>query len=53
MSLYSTDAPEKDEPRSDTSRIKQVNPDGGDTTDGGDDTPNPCQVKMNFDADAL
>ena len=41
QSLYSTDAPEKDEPRSDTSRIKQVNPDGGDTTDGGDDTPNP------------
>lgn len=41
QSLYTTDAPEKDEPRSDTSRIKQVNPDGGDSTDGGDDTPNP------------
>jgi len=41
QSLYTTDAPEKDEPKSDTSRIKQVNPDGGDSTDGGDDTPNP------------
>ncbi|WP_420832603.1 LTA synthase family protein [Weissella diestrammenae] len=41
QSLYSTDAPEKDQPRSDTSRMKQMNPDSGDTTDGGDDTPNP------------
>lgn len=41
QSLYETDAPEKDKPKSDTSRIQQVNPDGGDDTDGGNDTPNP------------
>ncbi len=41
QSLYETDAPEKDKPKSDTSRIQQVNPDSGDDTDGGDDTPNP------------
>ncbi|SCB81759.1 LTA synthase family protein [Weissella bombi] len=41
QSLYETDAPEKDKPKSDTSRIQQVNPDGGDDTDGGDATPNP------------
>jgi len=41
QSIYETDAPEKNEPRSDTSRIKQVNPDGGDDTDGGNNTPNP------------
>ncbi|MDR3240692.1 MAG: LTA synthase family protein [Lactobacillaceae bacterium] len=39
--LYETDAPEKDQPRSDSSRMKQVQPDSGDVTDGGDDTPNP------------
>ena len=39
--LYQTDAPEKDEPKTDTSRIQQVNPDGGDSTDGGNTKPNP------------
>lgn len=38
--MFSTDAPEKDEAKTNTSRIQQVNPDGGDSTDGGD-TPNP------------
>ncbi len=44
QNLYNTDAPEKDLPKTNTSRIQQTNPDGGDTTDGGsseDDTPNP------------
>ncbi|WP_057756513.1 LTA synthase family protein [Weissella kandleri] len=39
--LYETDAPEKNEPKSDTSRIQQQNPDGIDKHDGGSDTPNP------------
>ncbi|GAK30200.1 phosphatidylglycerol-membrane-oligosaccharide glycerophosphotransferase [Weissella oryzae SG25] len=41
VGLYQTDAPEKDEPKTNTSRIQQVNPDGGDSTDGGSNTPNP------------
>ncbi|GEA95120.1 alkaline phosphatase [Weissella viridescens] len=39
--LYKTDAPEKDQPRLNTSRIQQINPDQGDATDGGNDKPNP------------
>jgi lipoteichoic acid synthase len=40
-SLYSTDAPEVNNAKTNTSRIQQVNPDGGDASDGGDATPNP------------
>ncbi len=39
--LYQTDAPEKGAPRSNTSRLKQVNPDGSDGTSMIDKTPNP------------
>ncbi|MBM7616963.1 lipoteichoic acid synthase [Weissella uvarum] len=40
QSLYKTDAPEQNKPRSNTSRIQQVNPDQGDTSES-DDKPNP------------
>jgi len=39
--LYVTDAPQKDEPRSDTTRLKQTNPDAGATSEAGYDEPNP------------
>lgn len=42
VDLYQTDAPEKSEPRSDTSRITQQNPDDVDKHDAGaDNEPNP------------
>ncbi|MDR3189936.1 MAG: LTA synthase family protein [Lactobacillaceae bacterium] len=44
QSMYVTDAPEKDLPKTDNSRIQQTNPDGGDVTDGGSmstPVPNP------------
>lgn len=39
--LYETDAPQKDEPRSDTTRLKQTNPDAGESSEPGFDMPNP------------
>jgi lipoteichoic acid synthase len=39
--LYSTDAPQVDDEKTNSSRIQQVNPDGGDSTTGLDATPNP------------
>lgn len=40
--LYETNAPQKDEPRSDTTRLKQTNPDAGEaSSEPGFDQPNP------------